>query len=74
MGNDSYAKNIDFLFEQGFQPFQIDFGLLQEKLKHCVVRIQTLEPKLAIFAQAKADLLLALLADNDAKRLWEEER
>ena len=74
LGNDSYAKNIDFLFEHGFQPFQIDFGLLQEKLNHCVARIQTLEPKLATFAQAKADLLLALLADTDAKRLWEEVR
>ena len=48
--------------------------MLQEKLKHCVARIQTLEPKLATFAQAKADLLLALLADKDAKRLWEEMR
>lgn len=39
-----------------------------------MARIQTLEPKLATFAQAKADLLLALLADNDAKCLWEEVR
>lgn len=64
-------ENIQFLLDNGFQPFKIDLEILQEKLSLHVDKIEHLKPEIKHFVRMKARVLLQLLRDKRVSQLVE---
>lgn len=67
--NVNLDNNIDFLLDNGFQPFQVDLNKMKLQLFQHVKRIKLRAPEIEYFARIKAAVLIQLVQDKRVMRL-----
>lgn len=73
LGNQpSFKDNVEFILNNGFKPFKINYRNLEHDLNHSCNKIKILKPSLYNFARIKSNALLKLLKDERTQQLWEE--
>ena len=65
-------ETVDFLFDNGFQPFEVDKQALDSRLKTLEDKVDGFNIGISNFTKVKTEMLRQMMNDSQLKRLWVE--
>ena len=65
-------ETVDFLFDNGFQPFEVDRQALDSRLKTLEDKVDGFNIGISNFTKVKTEMLRQMMNDSQLKRLWVE--
>lgn len=66
------SEAIDFLFENNFQPFELNFAQFEKDLEVVLKKVEDNNLKIKYFVKYKIELIKSLLQNENMKKLWKE--